>query len=279
MHERATVGAVVEQFEVIGVFQVFKGHDATIRVVVAVATADIADGGIGIAVFFGDVKRQCTLHGKDAVLVVVVAAKIGATFVVLGGEDAAVFAVPDDSAVAHAAVEVVQFGVFFQDDGGSLRFAVVLIVVLDDVATVGGFAKDDAVITTGGCLVDGGAARVEIVGFFIARGVIKVDDARLFGAQDAVRQGGSEAWRQGVGVDTDGWRVVCRGSFFWRRGERYGKGKAKNDGELDHGHGLRLGKMRIIWGFLWLFREEIGADKGAEGNTEDAAEQHFAVVA
>ena len=172
-----------------------------------------------------------------------------------------------------------QFGLFFQDDGGGLRLAVVLVVVLNDVTAIGGLAEDDAVITASGCLVDGGAVCVEVVGFFIARDVIEVDDARLFSAQDTVRQAAAEAWRQGISVDTAIRCVIAWCGGIWRSGQGHGKSEGQNGRELNHDRVLRLGKMRIIWGFLWLFREEIGADKGAEGDAEDAAEQHFAVVA
>ena len=182
------------------------------------------------------------MYGEAAILVEVVAAAFFAVAVVLDALYAAVFAVPDGFAVAVVAVKVVRVAVFFEDEGRGLRFAAVLVVVLDDETAIGGFAQRLAVVTACGRLVNGAAARIEVPGLFVAGGVGDVGFGGAGSVEDVFRPGGRHVCRSCQLVDGDGGRAVgfgaARGFGVDQRG-----GEAKGDedgGELNHGVSVGL---------------------------------------
>ena len=154
---------------------VFEGEDVAVVVVVACACGGVAADAVEIVVAAG------TGFLCDEAAVAVVAQVSGrlAVMVVLDGVHAAVLVVPDE------------FAVGVDDDGGS-RVAVavqdvwrgawavaVLVVVLDDQATIGGFAQDFAVPIVGGDVFGGGVGGVGDVGFGGCGGVVHAGGLRL----------------------------------------------------------------------------------------------------
>ena len=153
---------------------VFEGEDVAVVVVVARACGGVAADAVEIVAAGAGFLRD-----KAAVAVVAQVSGRLAVMVVLDGVHAAVLVVPDE------------FAVGVDDDGGSrVTVAVqdvwrgawavaVLVVVLDDQATIGGFAQDFAVPIVGGDVFGGGVGGVGDVGFGGCGGVVHAGGLRL----------------------------------------------------------------------------------------------------
>ena len=171
--------AVVEDFAAfVGVTPV-EVEQVAVVVVVADAVGELARRAVGV-VRLVKVLRARHLCGEAAIEVDVHPALCLAAGEGLHAGDAAVFAVPDDFAVCGGGVEVVRVGVLDEDEGRRLRAVAVLVVVLGDEATIGGFAQRLAVVTAGAGAGDGGIVGVEVPGLAVfLRGVVEGGRARL----------------------------------------------------------------------------------------------------
>ena len=223
---------------------VFKGEDVAVVVVVACACGGVAADGVVIVVAAG---AGCL---RDEAAVAVVAQVSGglAVMVVLDGVHAAVLAVPDEFAVGVGDDGGSRVAVAVQDVWRGAWAVAVLVVVLDDQATIGGFAQDFAVAIVGGDVFGGGVGGVGDVGFggcgcVVHAGGLRLQDWR--GVHVVGFRGGAAQGVQVVAAVGVGGGFAVR---FGKGGQVGSEGEQEGDGDVFVVHG------GYLWFWYWASR-------------------------